>query len=1392
MFKRPLAILFALLFSLIVIILDFTAPGPNRILGFYGWAAVTVAAVLIFVVVRNWATTKSFVPPGILRPREAAFFIAGWVAAASIAGRAAAAFPLARSFTTLPHWPPLYLCLFALVIAAGSYLWFTGRELMPWGFFSLLVLAALNGLLFKIGAGGYGVLFGFTAAVFFFKTVSLPGGRPRMSYVGAALIIFLAAALVSLLWSQDWGGSFRAVFFLANGFLIFTILARELETADVLALPATVVWAVLVTEAACAVMLAAKFAMVWRWIPLNVPPEDLFWTMGVSRNAISTYFVAALPLLLVNVKSARPAAPRWLLWACIALSVAVPAMTLSKSAVLGLLVVLWFVFAFGGRERRMNLKLLASGAVLAFVVLLLLVVLVLPGGVSRFLTPKAYTIPLLMFKVAFGALRDHVLTGVGLGSSLAWVAQAGTMTADELVAVPAFLTEHSPSVLLEVAGTMGLLGLVALFIVIQTAAWAGANLVKIERDRFFFGMVSASVAGAGAILAVALGLAKLSPIPVIVFVGLAMFEGGVRRRGLAARAPAWLTVVFVVMVAAASALGLLAVASRQDVERGELLLREGNYDAAARAFERAALLAPWDPAPHAGLGRCRLEDPRGDLGAAFASYRAAAARSRGNAAYLEKLGLLSWASGDTGDASEYLARAVAADPAGMLGGNHQVNYALFLASQGDRAAARVLLADAVVVDPLLSRSAAFATTGGTDSRRVCLRPVPAGGEEGLVLALLEVRGYERRSFPLYVEDVPASYRRDLCLEDIYVAEFRRTFALDPTASGIARPLAYRLGEGYAETRTQSRAMFRDVAASSVLAADDADVGFAVNPVRRGGEKDPQEIKSLLGMALLAHRLGESSALSVIAAEFEVRARSLRHHNGGPDEPLATRIDRLAYERLNEERAAVDLEFADALLAEGDAVRAARYYRRALELLVEEEVEAHDDDIPRAVRGALRCDALAATEDDDARPSPGLPYVRKPAPAAYAAEAYAEEYYGDYKRALVRFRDGLARYPNDAGLRLALAAYYERRGLADKAIALLTAEDAPRDLFLWRTRAETAARAGDERAALGMFAEIEHEYPGDLVAYLARAAIFAEQGDFENAFGEFERARERIPPGSLWASRYAAALMASGDVEAAASYFEQARAANPFDLEPYIVWGEELCGLDRGEEALAFLRKAVAVDPDSTWARLALASCYRRLGRREEAEATYRAGVAREGPGSPVSLAYDDYFKEAGDAAGRRRVLEAAAAKDPTNATLRTRLGEIALESGEREKGLKLLKDAVALEPSSPGANAALGFYYRNHGDAVAAVEYLERARAASPGSEPYRILLADAYIEVGRYDAALGELDAVAEPARLPKALALRAKAYYNLGDERAASAAAARALELDPELVEAEEFLIQ
>ena len=1394
MFRRPLAILFALIFSLCVLVLDFTAAGPGRVLALYGWAAVVFAAVLAVVGIQSWRSTKGFIPPGISRPREAAFFVSGLVAAASIAARAMDSLPRANTFAALPNVPSFYFVIFLLVVAVGAFYWLSGRRLMAWGFFALLVLAAVNGQLFNLAAGGYGIFFGFCAAVFFFQTESLAGGKPRLSYVGAALIIFILAALVSLFWSQDWGGSFRTVYFLANGFLIFIIFAREMEAADVLALPAAVVWALLLSEVAFEVALAAKFAMVWRWVPLTVPPENLFWTMGVSRNAISTYFVAALPLLLISLKSPKPAAPRWLLWTQVALSVAVPALTLSKSGILGLLVVLWFVVAFRGAERRMDLKLLASGAVLLFVVLVLLVVLVIPGGAARFLNPAAYTTHLVTFKVAFEALRDHFLTGVGLGSNLAWVAQAGALSPDELVAFPEFLAGHSHSIFAEVVGTMGLLGFVAFFIVIQTAAWAGANLVKVEGDRFFFGMINASLAGAGAILTVALGLALLSPVPIIVFVAFAMYEGGLRRRGLAAASPKWLTAVFAIMVAVAAALGLLHVASRQDVTRGEGLRKVGDFEGSRRWFARAALWAPWDPEPHERLAACHLGDARGDLGRALASYRAAARRARGNAAYLEKLGLLSWVFGANERADRYLARAVEADPVGLVGGNHQTSYALFLASRGDTSSARRLLAEAVLVDPWLCRRAAFVAYGPEGSRNTYLRYIDDAGEGGLAeevaFSILAVRGHESRSLSRVVADMPPSLERDLCLEDVYAAEFRKTFSLDGADGRVAGAAAYRLGEGYAETRLRGNALFAELEAVPVIVADDADVGLAVSVSRHLDlERRRWEIQSLLGMALLANRLGESSALPEIGAEFNRRAEELRRSVPGAGEPREVKIDRLKYYYLADEQPGWDLALADALLAAEDERPARRYYRRALQLLLGGEVDVRDERLLRAVRGILKCRALATLGGGGAE-RPGLPYVREASPAAYAADAQAEKFYGEYKKALVSLREGVGRYPDDVGLTWVLADYYEGRLLPAKAVELLANSRVAHRLPLWRERAEIMARQGDRAGSLKLLEAVEGEYPGDLVTYLTAARIYAQEGDLKGGLAALERARERIPPGSLWASRYGELLLAGGDVDGAAAYYGLARELNPFDLEPCVAWGEALCRLGRPEEALPLLLRAVAVDADSTWARLALAGCYRQLGRYAEAERIYEEGIAREGLGSPVTLGYDDYFKQRRDVRSRRRVLEAALRKDPANATLRVRLGEIALAAGETEKGFALLREAVALEPASPEANAALGYYYRKYGEASAAVAYFERARDAAPAVAGYHILLADALIETGRYREALAELEAVEDPARMAKALVLRAKAHYKLGERGAASAAAARALELEPGIAEADEFI--
>ncbi len=1391
-FRRWVPIIFALGFAVCVVALDFTGTAVHRAFGIYGWGGVIFAAVFVGLSIFNWLSTRNTLPPGVFQPREAVFFIAGAVAAASVAARSMAALPAGNDFTALPGWPALYLALYLLIVGVGAFFWLSGRGVKAWALFTILLLAAANGQLFKLGAGSFGIYFGFTAVVFFFQMFPTPtsgAAKPRLSYVGAALLLFLLAAFVSLAWSQDWHGSFRTVYFLTNGFLIFIIFAREVETADVLALPPAVIWAVLTSEIVFEVALAAKLFMTWQWMPSNIPQENLFWTLGVSRNALSTYFVAALPFLLLGLKAPRPAAPRWLLWGQVALSVAVPVLSLSKSALLGLAAVLWFAFAFWGTERRMNLKLVAAGAVVVSVVLLVILAL-LPGGIGRYFNPLTYTTRLLMLKVAFAALRAHPLTGIGLGSALAWVAQAGVLSANELVTVPEFLVGHSHSIFLEVAGAMGLPGLVTLFIVIQTAVWAGANLVKVDDDRVFFGLINASVAGGAAILTVALGLALLSPIPIIIFLGLAMYEGGVRRRGLAAVAPAWLDAAFAAMVAVAAAIGLLTVAAAQTSARGEEYFRARDWAPAARRFELAARLTPWDPLPRSRLAACYINE--GEFRAAYAAARGAVVRARGNAAYLEQLGLLSWTLGDTPSADAYLARAVAADPAGLVGGGHQTYYALFLSSRGRTLRARQLLAEAVMVDPWLARDAAFVSYGPDRSPRTYLRWVGDGPTlEKIVSVRLGRFGFRPSSSSRRVAELPTAYRRRLCLEDIYACEFKDVFEITSSEKGIAPPASYRLAQGYAEARTRAGTVFPEIAALSDFPAAEADYQLALFPSgNRDVERRRWELQALVGMALLAERTDAAAATGDIAAELTRRSRAVRREVAGVGETTAARLSRLRYYHLVDEQVDWDLELADTLGAMGDEEAAYKYYRRGLALMFAQQVAAGDGRLPRAVRGVLATAALTGrAAGDDGRPL--LPRVRDASPAAFAAEAIAEEFFGKYKKALTRLRAGVARYPGDGDLKLMLAAFYERRGFPDKALEVTAGEAGGFDLSLTRARGDALARAGDVAASATVYAMIVARRPGDLLGYLLTAKLYLDAGDYDKALAALEDARAHVPPSSLWAARYGAVLLAKGDFEAAATYYARARALNPFDLEPYVVWGEELCRRGRSEEALPYLKRAVALQADSAWARLALAACYRRLGRDAAARRTYEAGIAREGLGSPITLAYDDYLKSVGDTASRRRVLAAALARDPTNATLRFRLGEVALAAGEVERGRRLLEEAVALEPTSPDANAALGYYYRTHGRAAESIIYYERARAARPGpaGDRFRILLADAYVETGRYEDALATLEPVAAPEHLAKTHFLRAKAYYYLGEYAAAAAAAARALELDPTMKDAEAF---
>ncbi|MCG8459566.1 MAG: tetratricopeptide repeat protein [Holophagales bacterium] len=358
----------------------------------------------------------------------------------------------------------------------------------------------------------------------------------------------------------------------------------------------------------------------------------------------------------------------------------------------------------------------------------------------------------------------------------------------------------------------------------------------------------------------------------------------------------------------------------------------------------------------------------------------------------------------------------------------------------------------------------------------------------------------------------------------------------------------------------------------------------------------------------------------------------------------------------------------------------------------------------------------------------------------------------------------------------------------------------------------------ERAAVGAYARAEALDPEDPAWPYLRAAIHQRDRQLEWAEGALRRALELEPDDVPSRLRLAQVLRLSGRGVEAESLLREllalpalaslagARAVALYEL------GRLAAADGRLTAAADLLGEALGAAPAASAVRQHLGLVYRRLGDLDLA----REQLARAGPVEPT---FEDPWAVGllpsgatarllmGNRAFRRGDFDAALAHhraahtaDPANPAVLRALALTLERKGEERQALELYREAHRRAPEDPLlaydlARAVLAASDRAAGEERrAGLTALRRAVELAPAYQEARLLLGAQEAESGRLEAAAAQFLAVLElspghpQARQGLALTAlhRADQHLATGDRAAAVGRLERAVELDPELIDA------
>lgn len=410
---------------------------------------------------------------------------------------------------------------------------------------------------------------------------------------------------------------------------------------------------------------------------------------------------------------------------------------------------------------------------------------------------------------------------------------------------------------------------------------------------------------------------------------------------------------------------------------------------------------------------------------------------------------------------------------------------------------------------------------------------------------------------------------------------------------------------------------------------------------------------------------------------------------------------------------------------------------------------------------------------------------------------ALEQLSDVAAAEAIFRKLITFYPENRGLRPALARFYLNHGLGIKAEAeyrAIAAENpGDRQAKLDVVRFVNSVR-GAKAAVLELQAFIRED-PDNTELKFALVSLYQSQGDLHAAKAILREMIENKGSDSVAGlqakGKLAALLLMEGDRTAATRSVNEILAKDQRNGQALLLKARMAIADGDLDHAIADLRTILRDAPNSAGTLLLLGKAQALAGHAELAQQSYLRAFHASDKALPYGIAYADFLMEQGKVAGAEQVLADLLITSPGYLPALGMVAQARLLQRDWKGAQQIAGEIRRSGGQEAVSDRILGFVHAGQRNFEASIAAFKRAYQAAPAAQPM-VSLVRTYVSAGRADEAMAFLDSVlqASPGNA-NALLLRGQLQVLKGDTEAANLSFRAAIDAEPSNVLAYRALV-